>query len=163
MIRNRIKINGRFLTGVLLGIALGAVVAFKKGIEEVIKWKKLSDKHLNLFLIMNQWIRKKQEGKNLSEYLLNHNFKLIAVYGMSYMGQRVVDELKKSEVKIVYGIDKNADKTYEDIKIVTLDNLKNDVDVVVVTAIAFMDEIERNLSSKLSCPIISLEDIIWDL
>ena len=42
------------------------------------------------------------------------------------------------------------------------DNLE-DVDAIVVTAITFFDEIEEQLQSKVSCPIISLEDILYEV
>ena len=38
-----------------------------------------------------------------------------------------------------------------------------EVDAVIVTSIFFMDEIEKALSVKLSCPVISLEDILYEL
>ena len=37
------------------------------------------------------------------------------------------------------------------------------VDAIVVTAIAYFDDINDNLSSKTDCPIISLEDIIYEM
>ena len=37
------------------------------------------------------------------------------------------------------------------------------VDAVVVTAITFFDEIEERLSEKVDCPIISLEDILYEV
>ena len=36
-------------------------------------------------------------------------------------------------------------------------------DCVVVTAIYFFDEIERLLAEKVSCPIVSLEDILYEV
>jgi hypothetical protein len=42
------------------------------------------------------------------------------------------------------------------------DSLK-EVDAIVVTAIASFDEIKGNLSSKVDCPIISLEKILFEV
>ena len=44
-----------------------------------------------------------------------------------------------------------------------MDDLLEEVDAVIVTAISFIDEIESTLSTKISCPIISLEDILYDM
>jgi len=44
-----------------------------------------------------------------------------------------------------------------------MDDSLEDVDVVIVTAITFFDEIETKLSEKLDCPIISLEDILYEV
>ena len=38
-----------------------------------------------------------------------------------------------------------------------------EVDAVVVTPIVFFNEIEKELSEKLDCPIISLEDILYEI
>lgn len=122
--------------------------------------KALSQKHLKMFLLMNQWVKLKQEEKKLSRYLAEEGYMSIAVYGMSYVGQTLLNELKESEVNVVYGIDKSADRIYADIRIYTPDEELPKVDAVIVTAINFFDEIEAHLVKKLDCPIISLEDIV---
>ena len=38
-----------------------------------------------------------------------------------------------------------------------------EVDVIIVTAIHYYDEIEREMSEYVDCPIVSLEDVIYDL
>ena len=37
------------------------------------------------------------------------------------------------------------------------------VDAIIVTAVSFFDQIEEELSEKISCPIISLEDILYEV
>ena len=37
------------------------------------------------------------------------------------------------------------------------------VDAVVVTAITFFDEIREELTTKIGCPIVSLEDILYGM
>ena len=113
--------------------------------------------------MMNQWVKVKQEGKNLSAYFEKNGYKKIAIYGMSYAGETLVDELKETEVQIAYAIDKNANSIYSDINVITMDDNLEDVDAIVVTAITFFDEIEEQLQSKVSCPIISLEDILYEI
>ena len=71
--------------------------------------------------------------------------------------------MKETEVQIAYAIDKNANSIYSDINVITMDDNLEDVDAIVVTAITFFDEIEEQLQSKVSCPIISLEDILYEI
>lgn len=123
----------------------------------------MSNKHLAMFIMMNQWVKVKQEGKNLEEYFKKEGYKSIAIYGMSYIGETLVEELKHSDIHISYGIDKNADSIYSEIDIISPDKELPKVDVIVVTAITFFDEIEKALSKKLDCPIISLEDILYEV
>ncbi len=99
--------------------------------------------------------------KRVSEYLLSHSCYKVAVYGIGDMGLQLIRELKDSSVKIVCAIDKSKRSFCENIPIVTLeDSVLNDVDVLIVTAIFDYEEIRKNVSSSISCKIISLEDII---
>ena len=90
-------------------------------------------------------------------------FRSIAVYGMSYAGETLLDELSESDIEVAYAIDKNAESIYLDIETVTLDAELQEVDAVVVTAITFYDEIEKKLKEKIKCPIVSLEDILYKI
>lgn len=152
------------LAGTVIGLAGGAGIVLKTELKERIALKELSDKHLALFMMMNQWVRIKQEGKNVSDYLKQHKFATIAVYGMSYVGERLVEEVKDSGIEVAYGIDRNAGGIYyADIELLTPEEHLREVDAVIVTSIFFMNEIKRDLSTKLSCPILSLEDILYEL
>ena len=141
------------------GGIMGASVIGKIKNDKAEKIQEMSNKHLALFLMMNDWVKVKQEGKNFSSYFKKHEYKRIAIYGMSYVGQTLVDELMDSEIELAYGLDQR-EGLYSYINILSVDNPLPEVDVVVVTAITFFDEIERVLRSKVSCPIISLSDIL---
>lgn len=147
----------------LFGILFGGGMIGSIAVKEMKKVKKMSDKHLALFLMMNQWVKVKQDGKNLASYFEKNNYKKIAIYGMSYAGETLVNELKDSQVEVKYGIDKNPACIYSDMEIYTLDNYLKEVDVVVVTPIFFFQEIKEQLSRVLDCPIISLEDILYEV
>lgn len=147
----------------LTGAAIGAGTIGKITGETLNKTKNMSNKHLSLFLMMNQWVKVKQEGKNLASYFEKNGYQKIAIYGMSYAGETLINELKGSDVIIAYGIDKNADSIYADVDLVSMNDDLETVDVVVVTAITFFDEIEEQLSEKMDCPILSLEDILYEV
>lgn len=151
------------LVGALVGTVAGAGAVAKVTVGSDEKAKELSEKHLALFLMMNQWVKVKQEGKNLSSYFEKNGYKKIAIYGMSYAGETLLDELKGSGIELAYCIDKNADGIYVDLDVVSVDDSLEDVDAVVVTAITFFDEIKETLVKKLNCEIISLEDILYEI
>lgn len=147
----------------LAGGAVGAIGAGRAAEAKIQSKQRMSDKHLALFLMMNQWVKVKQEGKNLVSYFEKNGYKKIAIYGMSYAGETLLDELKGSAVQVAYGIDKNAVGIYSDVEIVSMENSLEEVDAIIVTAITFFDDIEEKLSEKVSCPIISLEDILYEV
>lgn len=159
----KMMIYSLFPAGIFLGVMAGAGIVFRTTIKDVIKWKEMADKHLELFLLMNQWIKLKQEGKNLISYFEKTGYKKIAVYGMGHVGKVFLEEIKGSRIEVAYGIDKNTNDIFENIEIRNPNGPLEDVDAVVVTPIYFMNEIEETLSAKINCPIISLEDILYEI
>ena len=147
----------------LTGVVAGAGTVGKIQGDKLAKSRSMSAKHMALFLMMNQWVKVKQEGKNLSAYLDKNGFKRVAIYGMSYAGETLIDELKDTGIEVAYGIDQRSDSLYADIDIVSIDDLQNDVDAIVVTAITFFDEIEEKINERVDCPIISLEDVLYEV
>lgn len=147
----------------LTGIVVGAATVGKLTGESLEHVKSMSSKHLALFLMMNQWVKVKQEGKNISEYFEKNGYKKIAIYGMSYAGETLLDELSGTGIEVAYVIDRNADAIYTEVDVVSMEDDLEDVDAVVVTAIAFFDEIEETLEAKMDCPILSLEDILYEV
>lgn len=147
----------------LTGAAVGAAVTGKKIGEKSNARQQMSDKHLTLMLLFNQWMITKQEGKTITTFFTNNGYKKIAIYGMSYVGERVYDELKNSDIEVVYGIDKNADSLYSEIEILHVNDDLPEVDAVVVTPVFFFEEIREQLCEKMQCPIISFEDILYEI
>lgn len=147
----------------LTGAAAGVVAVEKMTAKKTEKTQAYAEKCVALFQMMNRWVKVKQEGKNLSEYFEREGYKAIAVYGMSFVGETLLDELRDTGIQVVYGIDQNADALYADINIVSPEDEFGEVDAIVVTAITFFDEIEEKLADKVTCPIISLEDILYEM
>ena len=147
----------------LIGAVVGAGAVGVKMNIALDQKQSMSNKHFALFKMMNQWVKVKQEGKNLSSYFEDNGYHNIAIYGMSFAGETLVYELENTKTSVLYGIDKNAKSLYLDIDIVEPDSELKEVDAVVVTAITFFDEIEGMLSDKIQCPIISLEDILYEI
>lgn len=151
------------ILSMLTGAAVAGGAVGKITGEKLDKAEKMSGKHLALFQMMNRWVNVKQEGKNLCSYFEENGYKRIAIYGMSYAGETLVAELKDTGIEVAYGIDKRSDSLYADVDILSMDDELETVDAVVVTAITFFDEIEEMLSEKVDCPIISLEDILYEM
>lgn len=164
--RKRRKEMNKAISSILsaaAGVVVGAGVTQRAKQKEISKAWGYSDKHLTLYQMMNQWVQVKQEGKNLASYFEANGYRKIAVYGMSFAGETLLRELKGTAVEAVYGIDQNAEGINADVDIYTLKDDLPSVDAVVVTAITFFDEIEEKLADKVSCPILSLEDILYEV
>lgn len=151
------------LLGMAAGAAAAGIVTGSK-LSYKIKWLRVGHVKVHaLYMAFDQWLQIRQQGKSLVEYFTQNGYKTVAVYGMKELGERLCDELKGSDVTVSYAIDKNADAIYADVDVVTPDEELAPVDVIVVTAITYFDEIEEMLSEKVDCPIVSLEDILYEV
>lgn len=145
----------------LAGAVVGAGVMQKTATKKTIEQKENSDKHLALYLMMNQWVKVKQEGKSIPDFLRGKGYHKIAIYGMNYVGETLYDELQDSGIEVAYAIDRNADSIFSEIDVVAPDTELDEVDAIIVTPIFFFDEIEEMLSSKTDADILCMEDILY--
>ncbi len=148
--------------GMIVGAFCGAGFVADKMTKQVEQNKQLAEKHLILLEMMSRWVRDKQDGKNFADYLNKKGYRRIAVYGMSYAGECLVNELKETNVKVAFGIDQRAETMNSDVDVKTMNEKWEEVDAIVVTAITFFDEIKENLEKKVTCDIISLEELIYE-
>lgn len=163
MKKGTLSVLSILLGGLAAGVG-GVTVTSKKLNKKVKNEMMYAQKHLKIMEVFNQWLAYKQEGKSLASFFEEYNYKTIAVYGMSFLGERLIQELKDTNINVKYAIDKNADGIYsEDVEIKDLSEDLPEVDVIVVTAVYFFDEIEEELSGIINCPIISLEDIVYGM
>lgn len=150
------------LSAVTGGMA-GAGLACKALGKSLTNTSNMSNKNLAMFLMMNQWVKVKQEGKNLAGYFEGNGYKKIAIYGMSFAGETLLDELNGTGIEVAYGIDRNADSIFLDVDVVKMDGELKEVDAIVVTTITIFDEIEKELHKRISCPVTSLEDVLYEV
>lgn len=149
-----------FAFGLLIGGILSFIVTtayqdkwFKKKTGEVEKFKKLFD-------FAMEWIAIKQDGHSISERILDQGYKCVAIYGMNILGRLLLAELKQQGVKVLYGIDRNADLIYSDCRIYKPNDKLNDVDIIIVTAISDYYEIEKDLKNKINAKVICVKDLV---
>ncbi len=151
--------------------AIAGVIGVITGVAAVGKVQgkaiKLNEKNVNKFKsyynMLNQWLTIKQEGKSLEKYFIENGYKTIVIYGMGEMGQRLYEDLKNTDIEVKYAIDKEAASIYATLKIVEKDSYLESADIMVVTAIYAYDEIKEEMEAIVDFPIVSLENIIYDL
>lgn len=119
-------------------------------------------KYIYLFQLMNNWMALKYKNFNIAQYLEKKNYKRIAIYGMSHIGLRLLEELHGERIQVIYVVDRNAENLFLNVKSLSLNEKLENVDAIVVTAVESFYEIQNILEKKVKCPIISLEDIIYD-
>lgn len=145
----------------LLAFAEGVAVSRKEAL------KKLSVMHndlrKNMFLLhfTVDWLKMLQEGKNICSYLIKNNIRTVAVYGVGFLGERLIDELKKTDTCLVYAIDMHRKGEYAGIKIRNSCEQLPIVDAIIVTPVYNYNDIANMLSERTEAEIISLEKMVY--
>lgn len=116
------------------------------------------EQYLNM---MNQWLILAQEGKSLNRFLIRQGWQKVAVYGMSIYGRHVIRDLKEEDCTVVCGIDRKKMSSYEGVHIYEPTIRLPQTDVVINTVLHRHQEIVRDLQQVVSCPVVSLEDVVF--
>ena len=162
------KINTKSLM-FTAGLFLGSYGVYRT-VDKIICNNKTTRRLYHYYRTANQWLCNKDRNINIADFFAEQGIKSIAVYGMGELGKRFVAELKNSAVEIKYVIDKHPDLLYDNIKIISLEQLQEKgaepVDMVIVTPIHDFEKIEKAISGCGDFDIVSLEDVIfyfaWD-
>lgn len=145
-----------------IGLAAGAAATANVLSNIIEGYRKSSDKYLRMFQMMSQWLRLKQEGKDIIDYFEKNNYTEIAIYGMGRIGEAVEKELLGSKVTVKYFIDQKACAGSDGVMVSPDDELET-VDVIVVTPISSYGEIKQKLSKKINSSVISIEDVLYEV
>ena len=148
----------RFLLYSALLFLTGALWTAKKASPIIVRKQKDIEKFRKLFSVMDVWVRKKQQRKSMGDFLKRNNYHSVAIYGLSNIGRLLEEELKEY-AEIRYGIDRRD--VSAEFPVYKPEDPLPEVDMVVVTAAYEFEEIEDLLKRKLSCPIYSIEDMVY--
>lgn len=143
----------------LLAFTAGALFVAQKAVPYITEKQKALERFSKLFSLMDEWMAKKQQGKSIAEFLKNKGYQEVAIYGMSNLGERLAKDLEEEDMKVSYGIDRR-----DLLSAIPMHKLEDDlpkVDAVIVTAMVAFDGIEEKLKKKMTCPIYSIEDVVY--
>ena len=160
---NIIKKAFRVITVVIVGFVIGFRINEKRNQKRIAVQKEYADKHLTLYLMMNQWVKLKQKNKAIVDYLKRQGYQKVAIYGMNYVGETLLDELDGSCVEVKYAIDKNAKNLYSKVDVLLPDDDLEQVDAILITPVTYISEIKQELSKKVTCDLVSIEDILYEM
>lgn len=108
-----------------------------------------------------QWVMLKQRNISPADFFDRNHLKKIAVYGMGDLAYLLINELKDTDVSIVYGIDGNIHGDFWGVHVISPEADFPDADAIIVTPVFAFDSICSRLRNKCEIPIISLEDVLY--
>lgn len=148
--------------GIVSGVIANELVSGRRLRKTVRKKEDDVEKFNEFYLVLLQWIRVHQEGRTLVDYFKKKKYHSVAIYGMKELGEALLEELEGSDIEVKYGIDRNADSLYVGVDTYRPDEELEDVDVIVVTAVHFFEDIEEQMREKIKGDIVSIEDVVWE-
>ncbi len=151
------------IISMLLGGMTGAGVVSKLKDSEIRKRDELNNKNDAILKLYNYWMNLYLKGKTITGYLKEHGYHTVAIYGMHYLGDNLLNELTDNGIEVKYAIDRYAERVQADVEVLKPEDELSEVDAIIVTAFYFYDEIEDTLSKRINCPILSIEDILYDM
>ena len=110
--RKKTALAGVFLISISVTAIIKEKSTKRKYIEKIKKEEICSQKHLEIVKMYDRWVTIKQRGRSIADYLKEYGYYSIAIYGMSFVGETLYDELKDTGVSVKYAIDKNASNLF---------------------------------------------------
>lgn len=105
-----------------------------------------------------KWIRINQQKGSIEHWFYKNHYKDVIIYGMGELGGMLIHELEKTDINIICGIDKSS-LEMPMVKTIRPNDVIPSADVIIVTPIAYYEEIKKLLQNKTDCRIISIEQI----
>lgn len=99
-----------------------------------------------------KWLKLKIDGNGLAQLLKNRGIDSIILYGIGGLGEYAYEELKNSQVKISYIVDKryrDFPNGYDSISVIGLEQIpENMEEYVLVTPIFYFNDILKDLTAN---------------
>ncbi|MBR3834100.1 MAG: hypothetical protein IKJ73_07260 [Lachnospiraceae bacterium] len=109
----------------------------------------------------NLWMDIKQQGVDVAGYMKKQGYERVAIYGMKELGERLYVELTQAEIDVICVIDGNKN-VLGDFKLLSPNDDIPEIDVLIVTAEYYFDEINNKMEKKVNCPILKLSELLCD-
>lgn len=148
--------------GVILASHFKLVKQYKEAFEEERDQK---IKMTEFYDILIRWVALYQENGKISKWIMGRGYTKIAVYGMRELGILVYHELLREGLDVCCSIDKNADNLNinQDIKVVKPTQDLPELDLIIVSAPHYFEQIQNDLEGITNADIVSIEDIIFEM
>lgn len=122
------------------------------------------EKKEQFYACLCKWNMRLQEHDSIVKWFIKNGYFRVSIYGFRELGKLLYRELSGSEVKVICIIDRNADKLDgADVPVLLPDVVaEEEIDIIVVTAIAYYASIKETLTQTWKCPVVSLEDVVYE-
>ena len=145
---------------VIVGFTIGVILSGSFFEKIRITETERANRNGYIFRTACKWLRARQRGLLIIDRLAERGIKKIAIYGVGELGRCLIEELRESDIKIQYLIDKNMQKDNGEYTFYRPKDILPEVQAVIVTPVYQYGEIVRELKYSEDTQIISLEELI---
>lgn len=153
----------KYLVLFLNFIIIGMFMITRCFSENLKVWQKVAKDYKQTKWLLNAWLKKMIDGKRVADYIDEKGYKKVAIYGMGDIGKLLLQDLKNSGLEVIYGIDRNAANISCEIPVFSVNQEREDVDLIIVTPFHYIDEIKGQLTKDSKAEIKAIDDILYSL
>ncbi len=115
------------------------------------------ERYRGYWRVFDKWMSWIEEGKSVTNYLIENKYKSIAIYGYGMLGKHLVYQMQQAGLNPVYVVDQQEEKKTTGITLLTIeDNLPN-VDIMIVTVLYDYENIKKMLCKKINGQILPID------
>lgn len=131
--------------------------------------KKLENENLSRdgFAMLKRWMENRNAGKTFVDYLHEYGYKTLGIYDAGELGRLLYEEIKASDLKVRYFVDRNAEglKAIEGIPVIYLSEISKmeEVDVLIISPIVDYEAVCQILSEEApKLQTLSLKEAVYE-
>ncbi len=124
---------------------------------------KLLSKFQKMFFVYDDWINLQEQGWYMHQYLKGIGAGSAAVYGDSYIGKRLYQNLSNNGIEVRYFIDRNAAYLEEEIPVYQPQKGLPPVDVILISLVEGIEEIKKDLRVLTKGRVYSVAEILAEM
>lgn len=135
-------------------------------LNELRKEKKSNDMLTEKYNTTLAWLKKANKGISIHDMIDEYGFKEVIIYGIDELGMRLIEACIRDSVKISAIADRRIEEggyAFSNIPMVPikcLSEYQNETTGIIVSAVGYFDDIEKNLTGLGLHNIISLRKLI---
>lgn len=103
--------------------------------------------------------------ESLARYFKMNGYRNVAVYGVGKLGTLILRNIDASQLSSLCIMDESASACFGGIEKISVEELagRNEIDMVLVTPLLDYPQIEAEICSRCSIPVISAKELIFDM
>lgn len=130
---------------------------------QMIELQRLADRNTEYMNLLDRWMFLRKDNKSVVEWLLQHGYKRVAIYGYGVLGKHLYAELESSSVQVDYVMDRRRDKIHVNTAVYALSDELPETDVVLVSIPYYFSEVFTQLREKGIKNIVSLATVLNEM